>query len=379
MSDAIIMFRGHRDSSMLGVVLEDFTVNLIDCDTKTIIRKFAGHSAAITDVCFSPDSRWLMTASMDCTIKTWDIPSSYMVDQFRMPQPCISMTMSPNGDFLATAHVDFLGVYLWANKTLFENIQLRSIDPLSEAPLLELPSLAYFESLENQVASLDLKDENEDGELIKMDYHTLDQLASDLITMSSLAESKWKNLLNLDIIKKRNKPKEALKKPKQAPFFLPTVAGLDLKFNINDMENSQDDSKIVRTNLMENLTLFGSTLKKSRNLGNFEDSIKHITSLNPSGIDFEIKSLGPLNGGSAELMKDFLKMIVEMFQSNLYFELTQSYLALFLKIHEKTIVQEDSLGELLENVEAAQSSCWEKIEQNLLYGIGVVTNLRNFC
>lgn len=364
---------------MLGVVLEDFTVNLIDCDTKTIIRKFAGHSAAITDVCFSPDSRWLMTASMDCTIKTWDIPSSYMVDQFRMPQPCISMTMSPNGDFLATAHVDFLGVYLWANKTLFENIQLRSIDPLSEAPLLELPSLAYFESLENQVASLDLKDENEDGELIKMDYHTPDQLASDLITMSTLAESKWKNLLNLDIIKKRNKPKEALKKPKQAPFFLPTVAGLDLKFNINDMENSQDDSKIVRTNLMENLTLFGSTLKKSRNLGNFEDSIKHITSLNPSGIDFEIKSLGPLNGGSVELMKDFLKMIVEMFQSNLYFELKQSYLALFLKIHEKTIVQEDSLGELLENVEAAQSSCWEKIEQNLLYGIGVVTNLRNFC
>jgi len=24
---------------------------------------------------FSPDGRWLITASMDCTIRTWDLPS----------------------------------------------------------------------------------------------------------------------------------------------------------------------------------------------------------------------------------------------------------------------------------------------------------------
>ena len=32
--------------------------------------------------CFSPDSRWLVTAAMDCTIRTWDLPSARCVDTF---------------------------------------------------------------------------------------------------------------------------------------------------------------------------------------------------------------------------------------------------------------------------------------------------------
>ena len=38
---------------------------------------------------------------------------------------------------------------------------------------------------------------------------------------------RWLNLLNLDVIKAKNKPKAAPKKPKVAPFFLPTVPGLE--------------------------------------------------------------------------------------------------------------------------------------------------------
>ena len=38
---------------------------------------------------------------------------------------------------------------------------------------------------------------------------------------------RWLNLLNLDVIKAKNKPKAAPKKPKAAPFFLPTVPGLE--------------------------------------------------------------------------------------------------------------------------------------------------------
>jgi len=81
-----------------------------------------------------------LTSSMDCTIKVWDIPSSYLIDHFKLEQACISLTMSPTGDFLATAHVNYLGLFIWANKTLFSHVSLRSIDPYSEAPLLELPT-----------------------------------------------------------------------------------------------------------------------------------------------------------------------------------------------------------------------------------------------
>lgn len=36
--------------------------------------------------------------------------------------------MSPTGDFLATTHVGELGVFLWANRLLYEKIYLKPID-----------------------------------------------------------------------------------------------------------------------------------------------------------------------------------------------------------------------------------------------------------
>lgn len=380
MPDSVLMFRGHRESSMLCVALEDFSIFVIDYDTRNIVRKFLGHSAPITDACFSPDSRWLITSSMDCTIRTWDIPSSYLIDQFKMSQPCLSITMSPTGDFLATAHVDFLGVYLWANKSLYEHISLRAVDPAAEAPLMELPNMIHFEHNDDILSMMDrvkIEKEDEEGELIETDYKSQPQIDG-LITMSTLAEARWKNLLSLDIIKKRNKPKEPPKKPKQAPFFLPTVAGLDIQFDVNGLAKGDDDLLTKSSNL-KNLTAFGIVLTKSSEIKDYSNAIKYITSLNPSMIDYEIRSLSPLGGGSITLMAKFLETIIEMFNSNQSFELAQSYLALFLKVHEEVISESKDLVDILSTVEESQNQSWKTIEDKLFYNIGVVSNLRNFC
>ncbi|XP_026686397.1 WD repeat-containing protein 36 [Diaphorina citri] len=84
LDNGISFFRTHQESSMLAVCLDDFTVNIIDIDTCTIIRKLSGHMGQLTDADFSPDSRWLITASMDCTIRVWDIPSSQLIDCFQV-------------------------------------------------------------------------------------------------------------------------------------------------------------------------------------------------------------------------------------------------------------------------------------------------------
>ena len=382
MPDSVLMFRGHRESSMLCVALEDFTIYIVDYDTKNVVRKFTGHTGAITDACFSPDSRWLITSSMDSTIKTWDIPSSYLVDHFKLVQPCVSLTMSPTGDFLATAHVDFLGVYLWANKSLYEHISMRAVDPASEARLVDLPNMMHFEHKSDLAAMMDsvkIEEDDDEGELIKSDYQSPTQINDELITMSTLAEAKWKNILSLDVIKARNKPKEAPKKPKQAPFFLPTVAGLDIQFNVNGAIANSGDSKLIKTSQLENLTTFGTVLKKSTEAGDFKNAINHITSLNPSMLDYEIRALSPLAGGSINLIKNFLAMIVEIFNSNESFELAQAYLALCLKVHEEIISEQVELMEVLSSVEKAQNETWKKIEEKLFFGIGVVSNLRNYC
>lgn len=84
LDEPIEWLRYHNESSLVAVALGDFTIVLIDLDTRKIVRCFEGHEAQLTDACFNPDSRWLVTASMDCTIRTWDIPSSNLIDIFQV-------------------------------------------------------------------------------------------------------------------------------------------------------------------------------------------------------------------------------------------------------------------------------------------------------
>lgn len=377
-SDGIKLIRSHRESAMVCVALDNFVLFVVDSDTKAIVRMFKGHTSMINDVTFSPDSRWLISASMDSTIKVWDIPSSYMVDHFKIERPCVSMSMSPTGDFLATAHVNQLGLFLWANKTLFNHISLRSIDPYDEAPYIDLPSSQSDEvSVETAMEELSVGND-EEGEEVDMHYESPDQLSDKLITMSGLAESRWHNLLDLDVIKKRNKPKAPPKVPKQAPFFLPTVAGLDLKFDLSAAQKEDENSKMLIPSNFNNLTTLGKLLEETITTNEYTKCVEYLKKLGPSMIDFEIKSLHPIGGGSYKAMVQFLKTICYMLSTNCDFELSQAYLSVFLKSHGTALVERTEILEALKEVEEEQKKSWEMLEQSFLYGLGVVSALRNY-
>lgn len=386
LDEPIALFSSHRESAMIAVALEDFAVLIVDSDSRGIVRRFTGHRGPITDACFSPDSRWLLTASRDCTVKVWDIPSAYMVDHFRMPQICTSLTMSPTGDFLATSYVDSRGIYLWANKTLFSHVSLRAIKPDAVAPLMDLPATfcdANTSALLEE-SNMDVEELEDAMEEINLNYKSPPQLSTELITMSNLAASRWQNLLNLDIIKKRNRPRQAPQKPKSAPFFLPTVSGLDFQFDLSQAQQgpSENASKISKLTQVEQLTNFGKLLKDSVSNGDehFLKPFEFLTKLGPSMVDYEIQNLSPLDGGtgSISVMAAFMRMIVAILDSNSAFELGQSWLSLFLKNHGRAIVENEELAELLGEVEQAQSKGWKLLEEQLLYGMGVVGSLRNF-
>lgn len=86
--EGVSFFTTHNESSLTAVILEDFSVIIIDNEGRNIVRKFWGHSGKITDAAFSPDSRWLVTAGMDCCIFTWDIPSGCLIDHFKVSKLC---------------------------------------------------------------------------------------------------------------------------------------------------------------------------------------------------------------------------------------------------------------------------------------------------
>lgn len=60
---------------MLAVACDDFLIRVVDIDTRRIVRIFSGHTNRITDLALSGDSHWLVTSYVDCTIRTWDLPS----------------------------------------------------------------------------------------------------------------------------------------------------------------------------------------------------------------------------------------------------------------------------------------------------------------
>ncbi|KAJ6669733.1 hypothetical protein lerEdw1_000282 [Lerista edwardsae] len=285
----------HRDSGILGIATDDFDINVLDIETRRTVRKFSGHRGQINDMAFSPDGRWLITASMDSTIRTWDLPSGCLVDCFLLDSAAVSITMSPTGDFLASSHVDDLGIYLWSNRSLYSLVSLRPLPADYEPSIVMLPGTCIAQDddvLEEEEASDDI-----------IEYDSPEQLGDALVTLSELPESRWKNLLNLDIIK----------------------------------------SKLVNIGVLAQKSEFYMQLEEGLSSSNYTAPFNILKQMGPSTVDTELRSLSPDDGGSIKVMLSFLKMVQAILNTRRDFELAQAYLALFLKLHLKILSSEPTL------------------------------------
>ena len=175
-----------------------------------------------------------MTTSLDSVVRTFDLPTGRLLDAFRTASVATSVSFSPASDFLATAHVDSVGVHLWANRAQFADVSLRSYVDEDVIPTLAVPAMHGEEDEDDaDVAELEaLVDDHapfaDDG-----GASSSRQLAPQLASLSTQPKTKWAALLNLDAIRARNKPKEPPKAPERAPFFLPTLPGTQPRFELS--------------------------------------------------------------------------------------------------------------------------------------------------
>ncbi|KAI9136584.1 Utp21 specific WD40 associated putative domain-containing protein, partial [Paraphysoderma sedebokerense] len=321
----------HSDNELVAVVGDDLCLRVLDVETRRVVREFWGHRNRITDIAFSPDGRWLVSSSLDSTIKTWDLASGCLVDHFKVDRIATSLAFSPVGDFLASTHVDDLGVMLWSNRAQFSNVSLKAITDDDVVVTVDLPTSAGLDDSE----AGDIADPIEID--LGTEYTTPEQLADDIITLSALPKMRWQNLLNLDTIKKRNKPKEPPKAPEKAPFFLPTLPGLTPSFvpvaETIENEASKNNERIINLGDIGSESEFIRFLKLGQ-AGNdcmYDSFLSHALNLSPSQIDLQIRSL------SVSEYSPFLNMTLTVLTSNKYFELLQSWLNVFLKIHGELI------------------------------------------
>ncbi|KAK9504785.1 hypothetical protein O3M35_008971 [Rhynocoris fuscipes] len=371
LGEPISFFRNHEESSLIVVILDDFSFVLVDIETKKVVRTFVGHTAQITDVTFSPDARWVITASVDTTIRTWDIPTCSLIDVFKVDSPCISLSMSPSGQYLATTHVGYIGIFLWSNKTLFSHVSLKPIKESDELPLLSLPHSTGVET----AIELDNDEDVEEDEMeTDNDMKSAEQIES-LITLSGLSTSRWANLLDIDTIKARNKPKEPVT-PQAAPFFLPTIPGLELKFDLNRDPTEEERLKTISLDALSSCTTFAQLLAESVKSNDYNLILMKLKSMGPSAVYTELNSFNFDMNNCEIRIEQFLILINYMFTSNKNFELAQSYLGLLMKIHGDTISQSTSLLGKLNEIEKVQQASWDKIQKDLQYCLCVIDSLK---
>ncbi|XP_012945406.1 WD repeat-containing protein 36 isoform X2 [Aplysia californica] len=358
----------HRDSSMLAVALDDFTIVIIDIDTRRRVREFSGHTSAISDMTFRADGRWLISASMDCTVRTWNIPTGRLVDAFLVRSAPTSVTMSPCDNFLSSTHVGDVGVYLWSNRTLYAHVSLGPLPNDYIPRMAELPGTAPMDTESVGV----LEEEGEDSP-----YKSAEQIGDELVTLSLLPTSRWLNLLNLDVIQMRNKPKEPPKVPKSAPFFLPTVAGLETKFDLSQENKDATPESRVKKPELSALSDLAVLLTKAHQIGKYEIVLSKLKEMGPSAIDKEMRTLPEGEGGSDDVMCYFLEFVEAALKTNKDFELVHSYLALFLKVHGAEISSKPEIAGALSKVSSAQFESWERVWGLLQRSMGLVTYLRS--
>lgn len=359
----------HRDSGLLAVVCDDMVVRVVDIETRKVVRELGGFRGRVLDITFSPDSRWIITTSLDSIIRTFDVPTGRLIDAFKTATLATSMAFSPANDFLATAHVDSVGVYLWANRAQYAEVSFHSVgdDEIAEVALPSMQGTAEEEALQ-ALSDLTVEDAPVDV------FSTPPQLDGELITLTLLPRSRWQTLLNIEVIQQRNKPKEPPKAPEKAPFFLPTLPGVETRFAPPPKESEKEKKSTRRLDktFAETESIFYQKLEADDAQGDYETFFNYAKTLSPAAIDLELRSLV-----SVDNLKLFLNALTQRLLSHRDFEAVETFQNVFLKMHADVMTENPELRPSLERMLQVQKKETERVLELIASSIGTLGFVRD--
>ncbi|EPE02223.1 wd repeat containing protein 36 [Ophiostoma piceae UAMH 11346] len=408
----------HSANDLLAFACADNTIRVVDMITKKVIRIFRAGSAAsaataiasINDLCFSNDGRWIVAVTQhDARMRVWDLPTSHLIDSVKLDRPGRAVAFSGSGEYLAVAPDGALGVHLWTNKTLFKHVPTRPVvesdEPAASSSKTAKNAIAPTVSGEGGINLLEAafdEDKSEDGEGEDVaPAAQMDQLSTDMTTLSLVPKARWQTLLHLDLIKQRNRPREAPKAPEKAPFFLGTIASGDAeeaalakanqdkaqaKGDLATTDSSGPSADSGRSRMLAlDLTRAQQALTQKLHRGpgdNYTAFVEHLKKLPAAQADMELRSLAPEDGELAL----FVRAMTSRLRARRDYELVQAWMAVFLKIHGSVAAasSEEESSDTLDEFAAALAE-WRQVqgqERSRLdalvgYCGGVVGFLRN--
>ena len=234
----LILLVGFKDSGFVAIADQNNVIRLFDISTKRVSRRFTGHSRTITDMAFTPDGRRFISASLDSTVRIWDIPTGRCLSWHSFSHPITSMCVSLSGEYLCISQLGRVGIYMYVDRSLYETVHFWR-EPSKPSPLQD--SVTAIEATDDDIAKGSNEDEGDDNDTasdtiekievipsqaqVEVDgkREDMEQRGDGMITMSAIPKAYWTTLYHLEAIKIRNKAQAAPELPPKAPFFLPTV------------------------------------------------------------------------------------------------------------------------------------------------------------
>ncbi|KAJ9502319.1 rRNA-processing protein utp21 [Exophiala xenobiotica] len=381
-------------SGLLALSCDDLCIRILDIETRKTVRELWGCVGSIYDYCFSHDGRWIVACSMDSVVRVFDLATGHLIDAFKTAT-CTSIAFSHTGEFLATTHAGSAGIHIWTNKALFTHVSTRQIDDVRG--VIDLTETAVFQAA-SQLAITETGESVDDGEQVDgLDTaSSMDQLDQRLLTLSVVPQSRWQTLLNLDSIRERNKPIQPPEKPKAAPFFLGSSAaltntttttaanGAHPSSNRNMTADTADAMMIEdaeRSRISRLALLSSSTAQSHSQLSSLLETSdpsallsEYLTTLPPSAADLEIRSL------TLAEMPLFVRALTAQLKSRRGFELVNTWMSVFLKIHGDFVSADSNVPDLADAVRewrAVMQAEEERLSRLVGYTRGIVDFLRS--
>lgn len=373
-------------SGLLAISCDDLCVRVVDIETRKTVRELWGCVGQIYDFCFSHDGRWIVACSMDSVVRVFDLATGHLIDAFKTAT-CTGVAFSSTGEFLATAHAGAPGINVWTNKSLFAHIPARQVDDVTG--IIDLSETAEFQAASQLAIDAPVTDEDDHVDGLESPSE-MDQLDQRLLTLSLVPPSRWQTLLNLDSIRQRNKPIQPPEKPKAAPFFLGSSLTNGIKGSddhgalvhdttTNNNNNQVEESERSRISRLAAVAQTGPHSQMSLILEDFASDARHdpspltyhLTSLPPSAADLEIRSL------TLQEMPVFVRALTRQLGSRKSFELVNTWMGVFLKLHGDFIAEVKELNDAVIAWRATLETEEKRLSQLVGYTRGVVDFLRS--
>ena len=319
---------------------EEMHVSVVDLHADKRVRKIPV-SAKVTAMAWAEGGKWISIATADKRMIIYDIATAMVIDRVEFNSTVIALRFTHRNTQLITSHADGKGaVRVWQNVALLHGPGIVDADFYR----IDEPQV------ERKRGLLETSDSSK-----KQKTETTNMARDEVVLFGG---SKWQQILKLDEIKERNKPKRPAEKPKSAPFFLPIkyqgvqpvfVAPVDDESNTDGLkEEGRSGEKSAEHNG------FAALLSKKR----WAEVENHLMNLSASGIHICLSELED----DEKALVGFIEYLAVKTASGHNIDLTATLTSLFLKSYGSALKGRATFQPALEQLATAAKKRQERFE-----------------